>query len=97
MPPKPGWKTSQLWFHLAAVAVIAALAAFSPAVAGLPPLAQGIYGVVAPLAIAWLAKNYNDGRTDVTVSSIKLQAAQVLATIAAPSPVAAAAPVPPTP
>lgn len=78
---KPGWKTSEFWLHIGAALAICALSVFDPSKAGLPPLVQGAYGLIAPLALAWLAKNYGDSRAEVKTNDLKLQAAQAIAGI----------------
>lgn len=67
---KPGWQTSEFWLHVAAAAAIGILTEVQSRSSALPPLAQGIVGMLAPLAIAWIAKNYGDQRTDVKQAAL---------------------------
>lgn len=71
-PVKPGFLTSEFWLHLAAALAIALLTYGQnhAAEAGLPPLAVGLFNMVAPLALAWLAKNYGDSRADVKQAAL---------------------------
>lgn len=76
---KPGWKTSDLWFHVLAAMAVAGITTFEASNPGLPALAQGAFGLMAPVALAWLAKSYGDVRTQKQLSFDRLKAATLLA------------------
>lgn len=65
-----GGVTSELWFHVAAGVAIAVLTALQAHSDLLPPLAKAAVEMVAPLAIAWLAKSYGDSRATVKAAAL---------------------------
>lgn len=69
---KPGYMSSELWLHVGAAVAICVLTWFQNhgSELGLPPLAVAVGNMVAPLALAWLAKNYGDSRADVKQAAL---------------------------
>lgn len=65
-----GGVTSELWFHVAAGVAIAVLTALQAHSDALPPLAKAAVEMVAPLAIAWLAKSYGDTRSTIKAAAL---------------------------
>lgn len=70
--PKPGYATTEFWFHIAIGAAIWFLSSgFDAGAAGLPPIAAAGFLLVKPIALAWLAKSYGDTRADTKSAAIK--------------------------
>lgn len=61
-PFTPGWRTSEFWLHVATGVALSAVTSLCAITDTLPPVPKAVAMAVCPLAMAWLAKAYNDGR-----------------------------------